>query len=72
MVKVVEVCELQSYAKAAKDANGRKAMDEEMHTLTQNKTWDLVHIPTGIKLIWCKWVYKVKYNADDSVKRYKT
>ena len=30
MAKVVEVCELESYAKAAKDANWRATMDEEM------------------------------------------
>ena len=32
---------------------------------------DLVDVPKGIKPIGCMWVYKIKYNTDDSVNRYK-
>ena len=42
-------------------------MEEEMHALAENETWDLVDVPNGGKLIGCKWVYKVNYKADDSV-----
>ena len=38
-----------------------------MHVLTKNETWDLVDAPKGVKLIGCRWVYKVKYNANNSV-----
>ena len=34
-------------------------------------SWDLVELPKGVKPIGYKWVYKVKYNVDDSVNRYK-
>ena len=50
---------------------GQKAMEEEMHVLMENETWDLVNVPKGMKLIGCQWVYKVKYNVDGSVNRYK-
>ena len=46
-------------------------MEEEMHALAENETWDLVDAPKGVKPIKCRWVYKVKYNTDGSVNRYK-
>jgi hypothetical protein len=46
-------------------------MDEEMVALDANATWELVALPEDKKGIGCKWVYKVKHNADGSVSRYK-
>ncbi|MCO5571350.1 hypothetical protein L7F22_025088 [Adiantum nelumboides] len=46
-------------------------MDEEMTALDVNETWELVSFPEGKKPIGCKWVYKVKHNADGSISRYK-
>ena len=46
-------------------------MEEEMRALDSNETWDLVDPPRHCKPIGCKWVYKVKYNADGSVNQYK-
>ena len=71
MTPVAEVRELKSSTKAAKDTNWRAAMEEEMCTLAENEAWDLVDDPKGVKLIGCRWVYKVKYNTDGSVNRYK-
>ena len=42
-----------------------------MHTLAENEIGDLVDAPKGVKSIGCRWVYKVKYNIDGSVNRYK-
>ena len=41
-----------------------QAMDEEMDALNVNQTWDLEPLPEGKKAIGCKWVYKIKHNAD--------
>ena len=71
MTHVAEVHEPESYAEAAKDANWCATMKEEMHALVENETWDLVDAPKGVKLIRCRSVYKVKYNADGSVNRCK-
>ena len=71
MTRVAEVRELKSYAEVVKDANWHAAMEEEMHALAENETWDLVDAPTGEKPIGCRWVYKVKYNTDGFVNRYK-
>jgi hypothetical protein len=46
-------------------------MDEEMAALDANVTWELVALPKDKKVIGCKWVYKVKHNADGFVSRYK-
>ena len=71
MVKVVEVCELESYAGAVKDANWRVNVEDEMCTLMKNETWDLSDAPKGVQLVGCRWVYKVKYNTNDFVNRFK-
>ena len=38
-------------------------MKEEMDTLQQNQTWDLVPLPSGRKAIGCKWVFKIKHDV---------
>jgi len=46
-------------------------MDEEMAALDANVFWELVVLPKDKKAIGCKWVYKIKHNADGSMSRYK-
>jgi hypothetical protein len=46
-------------------------MDFEFSTLVCNKTWHLVPPTSGSYLIDCKWVYKIKHKADDSIDRHK-
>ena len=46
-------------------------MEEEIDALAENETWDLVDVPKGFKPIRCIWAYKVKYNTNGSVNRYK-
>lgn len=44
------------------------AMKEEMKALQNNKTWDLVELPRGGKLIGCKWVFKTKQTVNGEKK----
>ena len=46
-------------------------MQNEIQSLKDNETWELRDLPPGKKAIPCKWVYKVKHNADGSIERYK-
>ncbi|PKI70543.1 hypothetical protein CRG98_009048 [Punica granatum] len=46
-------------------------MAEEIRALKLNKTWTIEQLPFGKHPIGCKWVYKVKRRADESIKRYK-
>ncbi len=50
------------------------AKDREISSLDKHGTWKyecIKDLPRGTKLMKCKWVYKVKRNADGSIARYK-
>lgn len=38
----------------------RKAMQDEMDALMDNKTWSLVELPDKMKALTCKWVFRKK------------
>lgn len=65
----------KSYDEAVADPiNGthwRQAVEEELHNLRKHYTWSYERLPEGQKGIGCKWVFKVKYNPDGSIERYK-
>ena len=42
-----------------------------MNALRKNGTWEIVDLLRDKKTIGCKWVFSVKYRADDSIERYK-
>ncbi|KAH9680638.1 retrovirus-related pol polyprotein from transposon RE1 [Citrus sinensis] len=48
-----------------------QAMQEELHALQNNKTWELVLPDTLVKIVGNKWVFIIKYNSDGSLSRYK-
>ena len=70
-MKVAVVCELESFFEAAKDPRWVEAMNEEMQPLSKNETWDLAPHSPHKKAISCRWIYKVKYNVDESFNHYK-
>ena len=46
-------------------------MKEELATIQENKTWDLVDLLKGKKAIGIKWVFKTKFHANGSVEKHK-
>ncbi|GAA0157786.1 transmembrane signal receptor [Lithospermum erythrorhizon] len=46
-------------------------MDAEIQALETNETWEIMDLPSGVKPIGCKWVYKVKCKPDGSMDKYK-
>lgn len=48
----------------------QKAMEDEMDSLQENRTWELVKLPKKRKALRNKWVYKIKHEGDEK-KRYK-
>uniref|UniRef100_A0A2N9EHC7 Integrase catalytic domain-containing protein n=1 Tax=Fagus sylvatica TaxID=28930 RepID=A0A2N9EHC7_FAGSY len=61
----------KSYREAISHPGWRKAMEEEMHALELNHTWDLIPKPAGTSIVGCRWVFTVKQNPDGTVDRLK-
>ena len=46
-------------------------MQEEMHSLLKNDTYELVELPKGRKALRNKWVFKLKKDSDGKLLKYK-
>lgn len=70
MSQVDTHCEPRTCKHAIQEAKWVHAMIEELDALEANNTWEITTLPAGKTAIVCKWLYKVKYNADGSMNRY--
>ena len=71
---IASATEPETFAEAVGGAEADKwrgAVHDEYNSLMENKTWSLVELPQGRKAIGCKWVFRIKRNADGSIDRYK-
>jgi hypothetical protein len=48
-----------------------RASDQEIASLIEHGTWDLVPLPPDRKAINCKWVFRIKRDADGNIVKYK-
>jgi len=71
MVRVIQEVEPTCFEQAVGNLKWDNAMDKEMAALDANATWELVILLEDKKAIGCKWVYKIKHNADGSMSKYK-
>lgn len=46
-------------------------MKKEIEAFQRNNTWTLVLTTAATKIVSNKWVYKIKYNLDGTVSKYK-
>jgi Reverse transcriptase (RNA-dependent DNA polymerase) len=53
------------------DPKWEVAMHEELRALDKNRTWELVSLSPGKKVVGCKWVFTLKHNPEGKVERYK-
>ncbi|KAH9761225.1 hypothetical protein KPL70_000416 [Citrus sinensis] len=60
-----------SISQALADPMWFQAMQEEFQALQNSKTWELVLPDTPVKIVGNKWVFRIKYNSDGSLSRYK-
>jgi hypothetical protein len=60
-----------SVAEAEQNPSWRKAMLEEMNSIRDNDTWELVDLPRGHKPIGLKWVFKVKRDEHGAMIKHK-
>ncbi|WVZ92507.1 hypothetical protein U9M48_038564 [Paspalum notatum var. saurae] len=59
------------FAAVEQDESWRRAMLEEMSSIQENQTWELVDLPANCRPIGLKWVYKVKRDECGEVVRHK-
>jgi len=52
-------------------AHWRDAMKAELDAMHLNHTWTITSLPPHKHVIGCKWVYKIKYKSDGSIKKHK-
>ena len=71
LATITRIVEPRFFHEAVTNSKWKDAMDIEIEALELNNTWTIVDLPLGQKATKCKWVYKVKYNADDSIERNK-
>jgi hypothetical protein len=64
----------KTYKDAENDVNRIKwksAMADEISTMKTRNVWELVDPPPKAKIINCRWVYSIKRDENNEVKRYK-
>ena len=49
----------------------KEAINDEVASILQNHTWELVDLPPGSKPLGYKWIFKKKMKADGSIDKYK-
>ncbi|KAI3641654.1 hypothetical protein MIR68_000314 [Amoeboaphelidium protococcarum] len=75
LVSSQEVFTPHSYKQAINCPDASKwqvSMEKEMNGHVQNETWTLVKKEKGMQILSVKWVYRVKYNEDNSVAEFKS
>ncbi|KAL0439917.1 UNVERIFIED_CONTAM: hypothetical protein Slati_2474700 [Sesamum latifolium] len=64
----------KTFGEAMSDIDSDKwfeAMRSKMDSMGSNQVWTFIDLPKGVKLVWCKWVYKHKLGADGEVTAFK-
>ena len=49
----------------------KEAINDEVESIWQNHTWELVDLPLGSKPLGYNWIFKKKMKADESINKYK-
>ncbi|KAE8698181.1 Calcium-dependent ARF-type GTPase activating protein family isoform 2 [Hibiscus syriacus] len=68
---ISHLVEPKTYTEAIQNPEWIKAMNEEILALESNNTLSLVPLPSNKTLIGSKWVYRIKYNSNGEVERFK-
>jgi len=62
----------QNIEEAMLDEHWKMVVYDEMKALQENNTWKLPTLLDGKKtVVGCKWVFTMKYKANETVERYK-
>lgn len=65
------LCSVTEALNGTERENWKAAMNDEMKSLLENRTWDLVSLPDGQKALKNKWVLRRKTDANGNLEKYK-
>ena len=74
MTYLLEEGDPKTYKEAVTSPDGpmwKEAIKNEVDSIMQNHTWELVDLPTGCKPLGSKWVFKKKLKTDGTIDKYK-
>ena len=60
-----------SFEEAEQEEVWRRAMEAEITSIEENKTWELMELPEGATVIGVKWVFKTKLNERGEIEKFK-
>lgn len=60
-----------SIKEALEHSGWKQAMVDEIAALNRTNTWTLVPHQSEYNIVGCRWVFRIKYNADGTFQRYK-
>jgi hypothetical protein len=69
---LVQYLDPHSYGEDVGNPFWESTMQEEYNSLLKNQTWDLVPLPSGRKLVICRWVYRTNSVMDGHISIYKS
>lgn len=68
---VLEHSDPETFEEAVKEERWRDAMDAEIKSIERNNTWELTVLPSGVKKIGVKWIYKTKLKENGEIDKFK-
>ncbi len=74
VISIDDIVKLITYKQAVESPlcdKWKTAMKDEIQSLKNNNTWDIVNVPSNQHVLKGRWVYKVKRDAHGQVSRYK-
>lgn len=70
-LEVKEPTTIDEAMKSSMKAEWQVAMKEEINSLRENNTWELVQLPPDKKPIRCKWIFKAKTDEKGEIVKHK-
>jgi hypothetical protein len=61
----------QDAISSSESTEWKKAIQNELQSLKNNKTWEIVTIPKDKKPIGCRWIFKKKYDENGNLIKHK-
>ena len=71
MVTNIIETEPSSYEEASTRSVWRESMAEEYASIMKNDVWEVVPKLEGKSVVTSRWLYKIKYDVDGSIEKYK-